>query len=157
MPKVLSNGRDLLKRHEGNPILTAADWPSTVNAVFNPGAIRFGDETLLLTRVEDRTGLSQLTVARSADGYSNWQIDADRGMHPDTGSWAEHWGIEDPRITEIDGLFHITYVAVDDPFEGESIGKNFRPEELLEQLAGHHSSKGHRNPHKSGLFGGLFG
>ncbi|MEB3317002.1 MAG: molecular chaperone DnaJ [Cyanobacteriota bacterium] len=29
--------------------------------------------------------------------------------------------------------------------------------ELLEQLAGHHSRKGHRHPHKSGLFGGLFG
>ena len=111
MPKVLSNGRDLLKRHEGNPILTADDWPSTVNAVFNPGAVRFGGETLLLTRVEDRTGLSQLTVARSADGYSNWQIDADRGMHPDTGSWAEHWGIEDPRITEIEGRYYIVYTG----------------------------------------------
>ena len=29
--------------------------------------------------------------------------------------------------------------------------------ELLEQLAGHHSSKGHKHHHKSGLFGGLFG
>jgi molecular chaperone DnaJ len=29
--------------------------------------------------------------------------------------------------------------------------------ELLEQLAGHHSSKGQNHPHKSGLFGGLFG
>jgi molecular chaperone DnaJ len=29
--------------------------------------------------------------------------------------------------------------------------------ELLEQLAGHHSRKGQRHPHKSGLFGGLFG
>ena len=29
--------------------------------------------------------------------------------------------------------------------------------ELLEQLAGHHSSKGQRPHHKSGLFGGLFG
>ena len=29
--------------------------------------------------------------------------------------------------------------------------------ELLEQLAGHHSSKGKGHPHKSGLFGGLFG
>ncbi|MFO7629865.1 MAG: molecular chaperone DnaJ [Prochlorococcaceae cyanobacterium] len=28
---------------------------------------------------------------------------------------------------------------------------------LLEQLAGHHSSKGQRHHHKSGLFGGLFG
>ncbi len=29
--------------------------------------------------------------------------------------------------------------------------------QLLEQLAGHHSSKGKAHPHKSGLFGGLFG
>jgi molecular chaperone DnaJ len=29
--------------------------------------------------------------------------------------------------------------------------------QLLEQLAGHHTSKGGKPPHKSGLFGGLFG
>ena len=29
--------------------------------------------------------------------------------------------------------------------------------DLLEELAGHHSRKGHKHPHKSGLFGGLFG
>jgi len=29
--------------------------------------------------------------------------------------------------------------------------------ELLEELAGHHTRKGHRSHHKSGLFGGLFG
>jgi molecular chaperone DnaJ len=29
--------------------------------------------------------------------------------------------------------------------------------ELLEELAGHHTRKGHRHHHKSGLFGGLFG
>lgn len=34
---------------------------------------------------------------------------------------------------------------------------NGEERELLEQLAGHHSSKGHKHPHKSGLFGGLFG
>jgi molecular chaperone DnaJ len=34
---------------------------------------------------------------------------------------------------------------------------NTEERELLEQLAGHHTSKGHRHPHKSGLFGGLFG
>jgi predicted GH43/DUF377 family glycosyl hydrolase len=29
----------LFRRYEGNPILTPADWPYPVNAVFNPGAI----------------------------------------------------------------------------------------------------------------------
>lgn len=34
---------------------------------------------------------------------------------------------------------------------------NDHERELLEELAGHHTSKGHKHPHKSGLFGGLFG
>jgi molecular chaperone DnaJ len=34
---------------------------------------------------------------------------------------------------------------------------NGEERELLEQLAGHHSARGHKHPHKSGLFGGLFG
>ena len=34
---------------------------------------------------------------------------------------------------------------------------NGEERQLLEQLAGHHTSKGQRHPHKSGLFGGLFG
>jgi molecular chaperone DnaJ len=34
---------------------------------------------------------------------------------------------------------------------------NREERELLEQLAGHHTAKGHKHPHKSGLFGGLFG
>ncbi|MFM9041177.1 MAG: molecular chaperone DnaJ [Vulcanococcus sp.] len=34
---------------------------------------------------------------------------------------------------------------------------NREERELLEQLAGHHTAQGHQHPHKSGLFGGLFG
>ncbi|MBW4529945.1 MAG: molecular chaperone DnaJ [Aphanothece saxicola GSE-SYN-MK-01-06B] len=34
---------------------------------------------------------------------------------------------------------------------------NGEERQLLEQLAGHHTSKGQRHHHKSGLFGGLFG
>ena len=34
---------------------------------------------------------------------------------------------------------------------------NREERELLEQLAGHHTAKGQKHPHKSGLFGGLFG
>jgi predicted GH43/DUF377 family glycosyl hydrolase len=59
---------ELFRRYDGNPILTAAQWPQTVNAVFNPAAVQFEGETLLLVRVEDRTGVSHLSVARSADG-----------------------------------------------------------------------------------------
>ena len=33
----------LLRRHEQNPILTAADWPYPAHTVFNPGATRLAD------------------------------------------------------------------------------------------------------------------
>ena len=61
---------ELFNRHPNNPILTAQDWPYPANTVFNAGACQFGDETLLLVRVEDRRGHSHLTVARSKDGVS---------------------------------------------------------------------------------------
>lgn len=89
----------LFHRYVGNPILSASDWPETVNSVFNPGVATYNGETILLVRVEDRTGLSRLCVARSPDGYTGWVIENDRGMIPDRDSYAEHWGIEDPRIT----------------------------------------------------------
>jgi molecular chaperone DnaJ len=34
---------------------------------------------------------------------------------------------------------------------------NAEEKELLQQLASHHTTKGQKHPHKSGLFGGLFG
>lgn len=105
------NGRELFARYPGNPVLTAADWPYTANAVFNPGATVMDGETVLLVRVEDRSGLSHLTVARSEDGYTNWRVDTKPTFPPDPGLDAEVWGVEDPRITRIEDRYHITYTG----------------------------------------------
>ena len=78
-----TDARELFQRFEGNPILSAADFPKMVNAVFNPGATEFEGRTLLLLRVEHRTGLSSLAVAMSDDGLTGWQIDPTRGLAPD--------------------------------------------------------------------------
>ena len=102
---------ELFVRYEGNPILSAADWPYTVNAVFNPAATRFGSETILLVRVEDRSGISHLCVARSADGVRNWTIDPDRRLLPDVDSEAERFGIEDARITLCGDEYMIVYTG----------------------------------------------
>lgn len=90
---------ELFERYPANPILRASDWPYTVNAVFNPGVTRLDGETLLLVRVEDRTGISHLCVARSRDGVAGWRIEPQTRLLPDLGSEAERYGIEDPRIT----------------------------------------------------------
>jgi len=74
---------ELFQRHAGNPILTAADWPYPVNAVFNPAATAVNGETVLLARVEDRRGISHLTVARSANGLDGWSIEPEPLLAPD--------------------------------------------------------------------------
>jgi predicted GH43/DUF377 family glycosyl hydrolase len=105
---------ELFRRYEGNPVLTAAQWPYTVNAVFNPGVTRFEGETLLLVRVEDRTGLSHLCVARSADGLTGWIVEPERRLLPDVESQPERFGVEDARITLMGDEYMVTYTGYSD-------------------------------------------
>ena len=104
--------KQLFRRYEGNPILTPRDWPYTVNGVFNPGvAVDTDGSTVLLVRVEDRSGLSHLTVARSRDGFTDWNVDPHPSFYPDLDRFEEAWGIEDPRITQVDDEYLITYTG----------------------------------------------
>lgn len=89
---------ELFKRYEGNPILMPEIWPYKVGTVFNPGAIKFNDEVLLLVRVKDRRGYSHLTCARSKDGKTNWQIDPKPTLEADGSKGEAIFGLEDPRI-----------------------------------------------------------
>src|SRR6476620_2781469 len=104
---------DLFLRARGNPLLTAQRWPHPVNAVLNPAATMVDGVTVLLCRVEDRRGISQLTVARSTDGVSNWVADPTPLLSPAAGHPQEAWGVEDPRITRVDELdcWVIAYTA----------------------------------------------
>jgi predicted GH43/DUF377 family glycosyl hydrolase len=95
--------RELFQRHPGNPILSAADWPYPVNAVFNPAAAAANGETVLLARVEDRRGISHLTVARSANGRDGWTIEPEPLLAPNEET-SEQWGFEDARVVWVDEL-----------------------------------------------------
>ena len=105
----------LFRRYEGNPILTAADWPYPAHTVFNPGATRLADgTTLLLCRVEDRRGHSHLCAARSANGVDHWEIDPAPTFSPSPERYPEElWGVEDPRITFVAelGKYVVAYTA----------------------------------------------
>lgn len=106
--------KELFTRHKANPIITVNDLPYRANAVFNAAATQFCDETLLLMRVEDRRGLSHLTVARSRDGVTDWRIDDQPTFSADPDNYPEEiWGIEDPRITRIEelDLWAVLYTA----------------------------------------------
>lgn len=117
--------RRLLRRHPGNPILTAFDWPYFVNTVFNAGAVRLPDgQVLLLCRVEECSGRSHLCVARSANGVDGWQIDPEPTLLPDPERYPEEtWGIEDPRITYLPelGQYAVAYTSYSSPGPGVSL------------------------------------
>jgi predicted GH43/DUF377 family glycosyl hydrolase len=127
---------DLFKRHPLNPILTVADLAYPANTIFNPAAVQVGSETILLMRVEDRRGHSHLTVARSRDGLTNWNIDPQPTFVADPDRYPEEiWGIEDPRITYLDEQkrWAITYTAfsVGGPLVALAVTNDFQTFERL--------------------------
>ena len=122
---------ELFHRHKLNPILTAAHWPYPVHSVFNPGATLLADgTTLLLCRVEDRSGHSHLCAARSANGVDDWKIDPRPTLLADPEHFPEElWGIEDPRITYVPELnqYAVVYTAYtrDGPGVALALTKDF--------------------------------
>ena len=106
-------GASLFRRYVGNPILSASDWTYPVHSVFNPGAALVDGETLLLVRVEDYRGFSHLTLARSRDGVTNWNIAEAPTLEYYEAHPEERWGLEDPRIVWLEDFnkFAIAYVS----------------------------------------------
>lgn len=106
---------DVVRRWEGNPLLTIEDIPFPCNTVFNAACAKYQGQYILLLRIEDLTGRSVFALARSKDGF-HFEVEPEPVMVPATDDTCfaeyEKKGIEDPRITEIDGIFYIMYTAV---------------------------------------------
>jgi predicted GH43/DUF377 family glycosyl hydrolase len=104
---------ELFTRAAENPMLTASAWPYPMNSVFNPAAAVHNGDTVLLCRVEDRRGISHLTVARSADGRTKWRINPEPLIADDPTDPTSCWGVEDARITYVEELggYAIAYTA----------------------------------------------
>jgi len=103
----------LVTRYEGNPILTKHDVPYPVETVHNAGVTKFEGQYILLFRSHLHNGRSIIGIARSDDGYK-FDVDSKPFMVPSTeGTFLrfEEYGVEDPRICAIDGVYYITYSA----------------------------------------------
>ncbi len=92
--------------------------------VHNAGITRLGEDTLMVFRSHLRCGISVLGIARSRNGLNNWRIAPEPFMKPatisdhidgrldkDTIIEMESGVVEDPRKTEIDNCYAITYSA----------------------------------------------
>ncbi|MDZ7401014.1 MAG: glycoside hydrolase family 130 protein [candidate division KSB1 bacterium] len=104
-----------MERYQHNPILTRTDIPEIpphlvdVSSVFNPGAVRFGDQFLLMLRVQNRGRETFLLTATSNDGVHfsiSDQIVHFRGIEQ---IQEKIYHCYDPRITRIDDVYYIMF------------------------------------------------
>jgi predicted GH43/DUF377 family glycosyl hydrolase len=104
---------DIVRRYRNNPILTKAEIPYPVETVHNAAVVKHGGEYIMLFRSHLRTGRSIIGLARSLDGF-RFTADPVPFLTPERdGPFAgyEEFGVEDPRVTLIEGEYLITYSA----------------------------------------------
>ncbi len=103
----------LVKRYEGNPILTRDDVPYPVATVHNAGVIKHNDRYIMLFRSHLHNGRSVIGRAESTDGFS-FSVHPEPFLVPShDGIFAEYeeFGEEDLRINPADGAYLLTYSA----------------------------------------------
>ncbi len=103
----------LIKRYEKNPILTKDDVPYEVATVHNAGVVKHNNKYIMIFRSHCLNGRSILGKAVSDNGF-DFIVDSEPFLtSAESGIFAEYeeYGVEDPRITFIDGEYLITYSA----------------------------------------------
>ncbi len=106
----------MLQRYEGNPILK----PNPINwwesaGIFNPAACLKDGKVHLFPRVvgEYENYISRIGHYISEDGIHFEPAFSGPIFGP--GKQYDRWGCEDPRVTEIEGVYYFTYVALSKP------------------------------------------
>lgn len=105
--------KSLIKRYEKNPILTRADVPYPVETVHNAAVVKHEGIYIMLFRSHLRNGRSIIGMAKSDDGFT-FRVEPEPFLTPaKEGMFSEYeeYGVEDPRISKIDGTYLITYSA----------------------------------------------
>lgn len=103
----------IIKRYEKNPILTKDDVPYQVATVHNAGMAKYDGKYIMLFRSHLHNGRSVIGLAKSTDGY-NFEVEPEPFLTPSTDSVFkeyEEYGVEDVRISEINGEYLLTYSA----------------------------------------------
>jgi predicted GH43/DUF377 family glycosyl hydrolase len=104
---------DIVRRYAGNPILSKSGIPYPVETVHNAAVVKHEGVYIMLFRSHLRTGRSIIGLARSPDGF-HFSADPKPFLVPESnglfGAY-EEFGVEDPRVTFVDGQYIITYSA----------------------------------------------
>jgi len=107
------SSESIVKRYDGNPILTKNDVPYSVETVHNAGVIKHDGRYVMLFRSHLRNGRSIIGLATSDDGFQ-FHVHPEPFMTPareEPFCLYEEFGVEDPRICLVEEEYLITYSA----------------------------------------------
>ena len=107
-------GRDIVHRWEGNPLIELGDVDFQCADLRSAGMTFFQDMPILLVTIQHLAGRQSLHIARS-DDKGRFHVDE----HPFIGTRGnsraagphESEGVMDARITFMDGKYYIMYMA----------------------------------------------
>lgn len=108
MPDKTDKRIDLVKRWDGNPLLTVDDLAFACTNIWSSGMATFKGERVLLVTVEHLEGHHAIHMARHRGGD---RFDVDEV--PFIGKEAPHamYGVSDPKVTRMDGTYYVMYLA----------------------------------------------
>ncbi|MGH2449224.1 MAG: glycoside hydrolase family 130 protein [Chloroflexota bacterium] len=104
--------RPLFTRSAHNPILSPSGNWWEAKGVLNPGAALYEDQTVLVYRAVGADGISRLGIAWSADGETIDRRGANPFYEAAPNDLEARLGVEDPRITLLEGIYLLTYTKV---------------------------------------------
>ena len=99
----------MLQRCEQNPIITVNDIPGGAACVFNSGFALYEDGVIGLIHAWDREWVPRFFVGRSKDGVKFEIEPKNMIVPPDEYPYVDYEGIFDARITQLEGVYYITY------------------------------------------------
>jgi predicted GH43/DUF377 family glycosyl hydrolase len=108
-----SYARDTVHRWEGNPLITISDLDFKCSDIRNASVVQVNDELMLFVDIEHLAGSHCIHLARQQEN-GRFVIDKDPFMCSSTDPrYAQHesQGVMDPRITFLDDVYYIMYVA----------------------------------------------
>jgi len=122
----------IIRRYEGNPIVTAAAVPGA-NTIFNSAVVRYQGAYVGVFRVDCHELMMNLHFGRSPDGI-RWQIEPNRiDFRCADPEIATHGRGYDPRVTPIEDRYYITWCNdYHGPTIGVAVTSDFRTFEQLE-------------------------
>jgi len=100
----------IFTKYSDNPVMSPEMMPKAVLYTFNPGAIQFGDETIMIMDATTLDNKHRFWIARSKDGI-NFTPDPEPMPMPPVDPWHPETETYDPRITKIDDGYVILYAS----------------------------------------------